>query len=243
MVQFFLVALTILTLRYLIIAGGLYYVFWKWKSEKFASLKIQPQNPSKERIRSEILNSCMTFLFFAGVAALGAFLQEHGLAKLYFNLQDKGILYFIFTIALLLFYHDTYFYFAHRFMHLKFIYPYVHHVHHKSTNPTPFAAFSFHPLESFFEAIFLIPFVMIVPIHFAAIIIFLTISFLLNALGHLGYEIYPKHWHTHPILKWINYPTNHNDHHRYFEGNYGFYFSFWDRVLGTFKSHEDYKRS
>ncbi|MCX6197873.1 MAG: hypothetical protein NTY88_01450 [Bacteroidetes bacterium] len=33
-------------------------------------------------------------------------------------------------------------------MHLKKVYPYVHLIHHKSVNPTPWAAFAFHPLEA-----------------------------------------------------------------------------------------------
>ena len=42
---------------------------------------------------------------------------------------------------------------------------------------------------------------------------------------------------------WVKYisntPTNHIMHHEKMRGNYGLYFSFWDRVMGT--NHADYE--
>jgi sterol desaturase/sphingolipid hydroxylase (fatty acid hydroxylase superfamily) len=61
-----------------------------------------------------------------------------------------------------------------------------------------------------------------------------------NVYGHLGYEIYPKWFSRHPLGKWINTSVNHNQHHQYFKGNYGLYFLFWDRLMGTIrKDYED----
>jgi sterol desaturase/sphingolipid hydroxylase (fatty acid hydroxylase superfamily) len=37
------------------------------------------------------------------------------------------------------------------------------------------------------------------------------------------------------VLGWLNRSTFHNDHHRLFRGNYGLYFTFWDRVMGTLR--------
>jgi sterol desaturase/sphingolipid hydroxylase (fatty acid hydroxylase superfamily) len=54
-----------------------------------------------------------------------------------------------------------------------------------------------------------------------------------NVMGHLGYEFYPR-WLTQSFAgKWLNTSTNHNMHHRYFEGNYGLYFRWWDVWMGT----------
>ncbi|MGL1488967.1 sterol desaturase family protein, partial [Vibrio parahaemolyticus] len=36
-------------------------------------------------------------------------------------------------------------------MHNKRIFKYVHLVHHHSTNPSPWAAYAFHPLEAVVE--------------------------------------------------------------------------------------------
>ena len=58
-------------------------------------------------------------------------------------------------------------------------------------------------------------------------------------MGHLGYEIFPKGMNRHWLGKWINTSVNHNMHHKYFHGNYGLYFTFWDRLMGTTRSDYD----
>ncbi len=56
-----------------------------------------------------------------------------------------------------------------------------------------------------------------------------------NVYGHLGWELYPKGFSKHWLGKWINTSVNHNMHHQYFKGNYGLYFLFWDRLMGTIR--------
>jgi len=46
------------------------------------------------------------------------------------------------------------------------------------------------------------------------------------------------YWMQTKIGKWINTSICHNQHHQYFKGNYGLYFLFWDRLMGTLR--EDY---
>jgi lathosterol oxidase len=58
--------------------------------------------------------------------------------------------------------------------------------------------------------------------------------------GHLGYELYPNGLNKNRVGRWINTSTSHNQHHQYFKGNYGLYFTFWDRMMGTLRS--DYER-
>ena len=55
----------------------------------------------------------------------------------------------------------------------------------------------------------------------------------LNVLGHVGFELFPSGFTKHWLGKWFNTSTHHNMHHRYGRGNYGLYFNFWDRVMGT----------
>jgi lathosterol oxidase len=62
-----------------------------------------------------------------------------------------------------------------------------------------------------------------------------------NIYGHLGYELYPKGFNKHFIGRWVNTSINHNQHHQYFKGNYGLYFLFWDRMLGTIRADYDEK--
>jgi sterol desaturase/sphingolipid hydroxylase (fatty acid hydroxylase superfamily) len=74
------------------------------------------------------------------------------------------------------------------------------------------------------------------PIHLFSFLIFMTAY---NVYGHLGFEIYPKNFNKHPIGKWFNTSVNHNMHHQYFKGNYGLYFTYWDRLMGTMHKNYD----
>jgi len=62
-----------------------------------------------------------------------------------------------------------------------------------------------------------------------------------NVYGHLGWELYPKGFSKHWIGKWVNTSVNHNMHHQYFKGNYGLYFLWWDRWIGTIRKDYDNK--
>ena len=44
-------------------------------------------------------------------------------------------------------YRELHFYFAHRFIHIKALYKYVHSIHHRNTDIEPFAGLSMHPVE------------------------------------------------------------------------------------------------
>jgi sterol desaturase/sphingolipid hydroxylase (fatty acid hydroxylase superfamily) len=64
---------------------------------------------------------------------------------------------------------------------------------------------------------------------------------LYNVYGHLGFEIYPKGLNKHWLGRWINTSVNHNMHHQFFKGNYGLYFTFWDKVMNTLnKDYDDH---
>jgi sterol desaturase/sphingolipid hydroxylase (fatty acid hydroxylase superfamily) len=58
----------------------------------------------------------------------------------------------------------------------------------------------------------------------------MTISAIIN---HGAVEIYPKSERLGWIQKWIIGATHHDLHHRKFLFNYGLYFTFWDRIMGT----------
>jgi len=116
-----------------------------------------------------------------------------------------------------------------------------HLVHHKSTNPSPFAAYAFHPLEAILEAGIFVVFLFTLPVHFYHLFFFFLFMIIYNVYGHLGWELYPKGFSKHWLGKWINTSVNHNLHHQYFKGNYGLYFLFWDRLMGTIRPDYDEK--
>lgn len=45
-----------------------------------------------------------------------------------------------------------------------------------------------------------------------------------------------KDLHAHSL---VYFSVNHNQHHQYFTGNFGLYFLWWDRWMGTLRSDYD----
>ncbi len=232
------VAFILIFCRYAIFAGILYYIFYVWKRTDWWIMKIQQKLPKSAQLRHEISYSVMTAAIFAAMAFGVYFLRQMGYGKLYFNINDYSITYYIGSVIFIILLHDTYFYWIHRIMHHPRLFRIFHLVHHQSNNPTPWTSFSFHPLEAVVEFGIIPILAFFVPIHFSALIFFTLWTTLFNTLGHTGYEFSPTNFTKHPFFKWINTPTHHNMHHQKSNCNYGLYFNFWDRIMNT--NHPNY---
>jgi sterol desaturase/sphingolipid hydroxylase (fatty acid hydroxylase superfamily) len=230
-----------LTFRYLLFTGAFYFFFYVWRKKRYWASKIQQRYPENKHVLREILYSVTTILIFGIVVVGVSWAGFNGYTLFYKNISDRGWPYLLFSIALMIVLHDTYFYWTHRLMHWKPLFKLVHRTHHLSTNPTPFAAYAFHPIEAFVE-IGIIPLIVFtIPYHGIAILVFSIYTLLLNVMGHLGYELFPKGFASHWLFKWHNTSTHHNMHHRLVKCNYGLYFNFWDRIMGT--NHPDYEKT
>lgn len=228
-----LFASLVIFLRYAIPATIVFWLVYKWKRNEWFFWKIQQKFPKNSQIREEVTYSLLTSLIFGGMA-IGVFLlRKMGYGSLYFDISEHGWGYYFFTIGFMILAHDTYFYWMHRLMHLPRLFKWVHLVHHKSSNPTPYTSFSFHPLESVVEFGIIPLIALVMPIHSTALFLFTLWSIVFNILGHTGYEFSPSGFTSHRFFKWINTPTHHNMHHKYSACNYSLYFNFWDRVMGT----------
>jgi sterol desaturase/sphingolipid hydroxylase (fatty acid hydroxylase superfamily) len=157
----------------------------------------------------------------------------------YKNISDHGWVYAALAFPLMLLIHDVYFYWMHRVLHHPKLFRLFHLVHHKSTNPSPWAAYAFHPLEAVAESLIFVIFLFTIPVHGIHLTLFFVFSLMYNVYGHLGFELYPKGFNHHWLGKWINTSVAHNMHHQYFKGNYGLYFTIWDRVMGTLNKNYD----
>ncbi|MEO6633774.1 MAG: sterol desaturase family protein [Mucilaginibacter sp.] len=230
-----------IAVRYLLFTGSFYLVFYVWKNRRYWASKIQQRYPEKQHIFREIKYSFFTVLIFGVIIMLTVMAGMKGLTLVYAPVAKYGWFYYFISIALMILLHDTYFYWTHRLMHWKPIFKYVHKVHHLSINPTPFAAYAFHPVEAVVE-VGIIPLIAFtIPHHATTIVIFGLYSLLLNVAGHLGYELFPKGFASHILFKWHNTSTHHNMHHRLVKCNYGLYFNFWDRIMST--NHPTYEDS
>jgi Delta7-sterol 5-desaturase len=226
--------------RYILIGGLAFVIFYVWKRHKPILQKIQAKFPQGSDYRREVLYSLLTFVVFA----ITPFILNNQYIKpyttIYSDFGRHGTGYFIFIFVVMLLMHDTYFYFTHRMMHHPKLFRFFHIVHHKSTNPSPWASFAFNPSEAFIESGIVYLFAFTIPVHFIHILAFLVFMTVYNVYGHLGYELFPKGFNKHWLGKWLNTSVNHNMHHQYFKGNYGLYFTFWDRMMGT--THKDYHK-
>ena len=81
-------------------------------------------------------------------------------------------------------------------------------------------------------ALFMPRIVVVLPLHVSVIFAFLAVMILRNAMGHSGVEFHPVWWVDTP-LNTLTTPTHHDLHHQKFNGNYGLYFTWWDRWMGT----------
>lgn len=225
----------LLGLRYLIFAGIAYLLYYVIKRQDWFYMKIQQRYPERKQIWTEIGYSVLTFTVFASVVVLIRYAAVQGWidTKVYRHFADHSIPYYIATTVFIIFFHDTYFYWAHRLMHHPLLYERVHKVHHLSKDPTPWAAFAFHPSEAVLEIAFVPVLIFTIPLHFSSLLILSLWQIVFNVMGHLGYEIFPRGMVKHPLFKWLNTSTNHNMHHKYVRCNYGLYFNIWDRIMDT----------
>ena len=135
-------------IRYYLIAGILYFIFYVWKEKYFIHLKINPDKPSLRQLKSELLYSISTFFIYGLSTYLLIYWFQNGLTKIYLNINEYSYFYFFLSLVLMISVHDTYFYWSHKLMHkIPFLYRF-HKIHHRSHNPNPWSAFSFHPIEA-----------------------------------------------------------------------------------------------
>ena len=181
MIDKYIQTITLIGGRYFLVAGIsflLFYFLLKWIVE---NKKIQSKYPKASDYIREIGFSTLTIFIF-GVVPL-VFIHNQNISKyttLFKNVDDYGWFYFWSVFPIMLFMHDTYFYWMHRIMHHKKLFNLFHLVHHQSTNPSPWAAYSFHPLEAIIEAGILVVFLFTIPIHLIHFVSFFMFMILYN---------------------------------------------------------------
>ena len=224
--------------RYILFGGLAFLIFYVLLKNKAIFAKIQKKWPVKADYYREIFYSLLTFLIFAVSPLIlnNTYIKPY--TTIYRDIHQHSMLYFWMVFPIMLIVHDTYFYWAHRIMHHPKLFTFFHVVHHKSTNPSPWASFSFQPTEAFIESGIIYIFAFTFPVHLIHILSFLVFMTIYNVYGHLGFELFPKGANRHWFLKWFNTSVNHNMHHQYFKGNYGLYFTWWDRLMHT--THHEY---
>lgn len=224
-------------LRYLIPAALMTAILAVF-ADQLATRRIQGRRATHVDQFREIRYSLMTAVIFSLSGFLIYLGAEAGVLRIQAGFVP-GLIAGILQATLIIVAHDAYFYWMHRGIHHPKVFRHVHRVHHLSRTPTPWAAYAFAPLEAVAEAAFLPLFLLCFETSGLVITVFLIHMILRNVMGHAGIELFPKNWLRSPILRAMTTTTHHDLHHDEFRWNYGLYFSWWDRWMGT--EHPEYR--
>lgn len=229
--------------RYLIAASSLALLLWilgDWSEER----RIQKRRARSEDYRREILSSFRTVFFFGLTGLLTLLMIEAQIVSMHQG--DWSPWLFTAQLIIIILAHDTWFYWMHRALHHRRLFRATHLHHHYSRTPTPWAAYSFSAWEGIAEAAFLPVFLLSAALAGVAyidlaIFVFLAWMIFRNVIGHAGVELHPAGWVDKPWLDWLTTTTHHDLHHSEGRYNFGLYFTWWDRWMGT--EHPHYKQN
>ncbi len=232
--DFFLEDLTFNGAVYALFVVPAFVVCWGLLPRRLHGRRIQQQQRATARhVLHDAAFSVAALLVFSVIDYLVDRLDRANVIHIAPTIDELGVPWFLVSVALMIVLHDAYFYWTHRLMHHPRLYRSFHAVHHRSTDPSPLTSFAFHPLEAVVENGITVIFVFVMPVSFQALVAWQVFQQLFNMIGHLGYEVYPSWWLKVPVLNWKTVSTHHNLHHQRFSGNYGLYFTWWDRWMGT----------
>lgn len=203
--------------------------------------RIQPRRASPADMRRELRASAVSIVVYAAVATPTFWLRSNGhLPPM--RVEPQGVLHVLAYVGAMMLAHDAWFYWTHRLMHHRRLFRTFHRLHHRSTTPTPLAAYAFNATEAAVEAAFFVLWINVVPTPWIALFLFLALVMLRNVWGHSGVELMPAGFADHRFWGLFATTTHHDLHHsgglRY---NYGLYFTWWDRLMGT--EHPRYRET
>lgn len=223
------------------VAVVLFYGFFEWKlyikRGQDARFKYNPAFPADRRSntywfgRQDLDNMARTLLSGVPiwtawqVVVLWAWANDVGP---WIGLMESPV--YLALLALLVpVLHQFHFYCIHRLIHTPFLYRWVHAVHHKAVNPSPWSSLAMHPVEHvlYFSTVV---FHLVLPSHPLLAIFQLHKAGFGAIPGHVGFDKMElgadRAMDTHAY--------NHYLHHKYFEVNYGDGLVPFDKLFGTF---------
>ncbi|RYC97119.1 putative Delta(7)-sterol 5(6)-desaturase [Fusarium oxysporum f. sp. narcissi] len=187
----------------------------------------------KNQVRLEIIAANKAMPVMAIITAPFFLLEVRGYGKLYDTTEDgPGLWYNFFQFPLFLLFTDFCIYWAHRWLHHRLVYKYLHKLHHKWIMPTPFASHAFHPLDGFTQSLPYHIFPFIFPLQKMAYVALFVFVNLWSVMIHDG-----EYLTNNPV---VNGAACHSLHHSRFEVNYGQFFTGFDRMGGTYLMPEQW---
>jgi len=219
--------------RYVVFALAVWAVLWVLLKSLLAGRKIRDTSPPPRQMVTEFLISIRSVVIFATVGVGITLMSRAGLYPLADLAGHWGAAWFWASLVLMILGHDAYYYWVHRAMHHPRFFRKFHRRHHRSNNPSPFTAYSFDLREAFMMVSFVALWPLVTPTPWAVIPFFMLHQIGRNTLLHSGYELMPATADGRPLLDWLTTTTHHDLHHARAGSNFGLYFTWWDRLMGT----------
>ncbi len=218
--------------RYFLMAGLFWFIFYSWRPESVRGRQIYKELPDMSLQKFEIKWSLMTSFIFAISGVILGLIWQLGWTQIYLKMDQYGWIYFFGSLVIMSLVHEVYFYWTHRALHHPKLFRSFHSVHHRSLTPSPWASFSFHPVEGLIQAVAIPLMVLFIPVHPVALLIYLTFMSLSAVSNHLGFELLPAGGEK-GIGRWLISGVHHTMHHKYYRSNYGLFYTFCDLLFKT----------
>jgi Delta7-sterol 5-desaturase len=200
----------------------------------FKARKIQPNGFKWKTFRDEILFTIITITFSAGILIwITNWLKGNGVI----SFSEGPAAWWVIALEYVAYFitFDTWFYWLHRWMHKEPVYSLVHELHHRSTSPNIVTTFSVHPFESVINGGWVAIFTSVYSVHPESMALIGITAPIMGLYVHSGYEFFPRWWNKSWATKWFITATFHDQHHKYFNWNFGGYTTVWDRICGTMR--------
>ena len=186
---------------------------------------LDPRPVRPEQWRRELTQSGISVLIFGLGMVFPWGLLQWGWARLAVDASGWQIAAEIGVLAI---WNDVHFWVNHRLLHSKMLRRF-HGPHHRSVVTTPFSTYSFHPVEALMLGNVLLWPMLLHDFSFWSLASVPVFSLFFNCIGHANYDFFTRVSYGH----WFAASRRHHLHHAAHAGNYGFQFTFMDRLFGT----------
>jgi sterol desaturase/sphingolipid hydroxylase (fatty acid hydroxylase superfamily) len=224
--------------RYAVFAIGVWLAIWVIGARLLAGRRIRPERPAARQLSVEFLVSLRSIAIFSTSGTLLFAMERAGWLPGPRLAAPWGPAWAVLDLLAMVVAHDAWFYWTHRAMHDGRLFRAFHRRHHRSHNPSPFSAYSFDLAEAAVQAGFVFAWMNLVPTPWAVTGLLMLHQIARNTLGHSGYELFPAGRDGRPLFGFMTTVTHHDLHHAEAGWNYGLYFTWWDRLMGT--EHPEY---
>ncbi len=207
---------------YFALAGASYLAVFVVGRRRFHPSYVADRAQNRRAMRLSVLGLLVSIGLTMPLRAL-----IDGGRGLYWSPTGRGVVWLVASALLYVAFVDTGIYWAHRAMHVGFLYRRVHRYHHAWRVPNSWTSMAFHPVDAF---------VLALPVHLFPLLVPLNGWLYLAMQGAMSLWSVASHDRVALVRsRWVNFVDHHTLHHFRYRCNFGQFFTFWDRVMGTWR--------